>query len=253
MEDKQFRAWRRRDVLALAPAGIAAVAAVSRLAAWSVPLGLPLSAMGSAAEALRIAYVTDGYGTPGNDPKGEPPTSRLVDARALPAGDPELAAQGVRLSIRGGFDSSDAPARDLASISIDVDYRPFHNSVHHAWGFDAGPVPSMASPVRFAVPVAADTGLNLIVDVREDEAGEPRRYGVHLTTGSEPGLPKLRPGVYLLTWPHLQSGLLSAGARCYWCDQTASLVRRDWRQDRMVPARFPYLVLGVHRPIEGAA
>jgi hypothetical protein len=252
MEDKQFRAWRRREVLALAPAGVAAMAAVPRLAVGSAPLGLPLAATASTPEALRIAYVTRAEAPKGRATKDVPPAVRLVDARALPTGDPGLAAEDVRLSLRGGFDPSDA-LRDLASLSIDVDYRPFHDAVHHAWRFDAGPVPGIASPVGVTVPIAADTGLSLIVEVSEGETRESQRYRLHLTTGSEPGLPKLRPGVYLLTWPHLQSGLLSAGAGCYWCNQTESLVRRGWRQTRMVPAGIPHLVLEVERPNEGAA
>ena len=253
MNNRQCPEWRRRDFLALGSAGVAAtVVAGPRSAVWSAPLGLPVPAAGAFVEALSIAFVVGGEGP--EDPSVDAGTSlsRPVDARALPAGDPGLAAQGVRLSIAGGFDPWDASLRHLASVAIDVDFRPFQDNVHHAWYFDNGAMPSMAPPVSLTVPVAADAGLSLIFEFRKDAASDAQRDRLSLTAGTERGLPKLRQGLYLLTWSGHGAGPLSAWTGCYWCAESGSLLRRGWRREEMMPAGFPYLVLSVERATRAA-
>lgn len=254
MNIRQVPGWRRRDFLALGSAGVAAtVMAGSPPAAWSAPLGLPVPAEGGAGEALSIAFVAGGEGPRNPNAEAGTSLSRPVDARALPAGDPGLAGEGVRLSIAGGFDPWDASLRNPASLAIDVDFRPFQDNVHHAWYFDNGAIPSMAPPVSLAVPVAAEAGLRLIVESRKDAADDPRRDCLRLTPGTEPGQPKLRQGLYLLAWPDQGAGLLPVWTDCSWCAERGGLVRRDWRRKELVPAGFPYLVLSVERALLAAS
>lgn len=240
MKDSQSPKFRRRDVLALGPLGVAAASA-PRLTAWAAALGVPLTATAGEIETLRIAYVAGDRKTDVRDRMNAHSRSRLVDAKALPAGDPALAEVGVQLTIRGGFDPSGIQAQSIASLSIDVDFRPFQDCVYLAWRFDAGSLPGVSSPVSFPVSVTADSGLNLLVEVRQAAKKDPFRHSLRLTTGSEPGVGKLRSGNYLLVWPNFESAV----SDCYWCDQSYSLVRHDWRRGEAIPANVPHVVLSI--------
>ena len=184
----------------------------------------------------------------------------LIAAEALSVGDLRFARAGARVWIHGMFPLEDRrTCSGLDSLSIDVDFSPFHTTPFHAWHFQNASVPDCSSPSMFVVPIDKASGLTFSVEVTEvaDMRGEAPRQGgrqvrAQFTLGREPGKLKLRRGVYFIGLRSVRTGSLpawdkyqlrvtdmeNAGAKRY-------LFRFDRRQIKLVPADFVYLMLSV--------
>lgn len=233
--EKRTCLWPRREILALAPAGltVAALAKPGRAA----PCG-----DGRLTGPLAIGFA----------PRDERTTTNLLDATALPEGDGGFTQDGARITIRGVFDAPAVTGDDLTSLSISVDFSPFQPILYHAWGFERVPVPNLSGPVSLTVPIAAGSGLSLLVDMARPAGAEQVRLS--LAAGVGRGAPKLLQGAYILAWRNAKTGLLPDLARHQWHDAGAEVtggpgrvVRHDWRRDAFVPANFDHVVLTVDR------
>ena len=246
MDYKEFRELGRRKFLALGPAcALGSGLLSSKLAAAAGSLGRLAGA--NPQDAVSIGYwdgsealasfdglaptaeplVADA-GETSDDRAADagPERADLIAAEALGEGDPRFARKGAKVRIHGMFPIEAAPAEDLASLSLDVYFKPYHGAPFHAWGFVNGSLPSVCSPTAFTAPIAQVSGLNLCFEITD--AGERRGPSVdhadreapahgasasaesadptmtqvwtRFSLGREAGLPKLRRGVYLIAW-----------------------------------------------------
>lgn len=229
--------WPRREILALAPAGLTAAAFATP--GRAAPCG----------DRRRTGQLVTGFA-----PRGENARTKALDAATLPDGDESFARDGARITIQGVFNARPIAGDDVTALSISVDFSPFQPTVYHAWGFEREPVANMSGPVSLTVPIAAASGLSLLVDLARPTGAEqvPLRFAV----GEGQGTPKLRQGTYVLAWRNAKAGLLPDLANYQWQDADADgrgrLVRHDWRRGEWVPAAFDYVVLAVDRVDDGA-
>ncbi len=170
---------RRRDVLAYG-AGLALLPA----AGW--------------AERARAGHCHDlAIGFCDAPAGAEDAASPVVDAGRLAAGDARL-ARGVRLTVHGLTNDLDRlPALGVRSAELKVGFPTDGTDLpgveFRAWSYQLLPVAQLSSPVSFTVP--ADRGLALALEV---ETFGSQRFETVLSTGREPGAPKLRAGRYLI-------------------------------------------------------
>lgn len=78
----------------------------------------------------------------------------------------------------------------------------------YPWGVRAGAVRQVSPPIGFDVPLLADGGLELLLEVTDPSAksgrggkvrgASVRTYGARFTSRGEKGVPRLRRGLYLL-------------------------------------------------------
>jgi hypothetical protein len=78
----------------------------------------------------------------------------------------------------------------------------------YPWGVRAGTVRQVSPPIGFDVPLLADGGLELLLEVKDPSTkpirasklrtGSLRTYGARFTSQGEKGVPRLRRGLYLL-------------------------------------------------------
>lgn len=225
--------WRRREFLACGSAGLAASFLVA-------PHGTRAAEPLAAEPRFALAYVA------GSDlPRDETDAPlRLVRAAALPAGDAAFARHGAQLAIEGRLPVGHRPGRGLESLAIDLDHRPFSDIVLHLWRIDARPVLNLSRPVGLTVPVDAETGL--VLSVALGARGATSRTALRFGTGQEPGLPKLRRGTYVMSWPEDLDGPEPALGACRWnAPSIDGLARYDRRQEAWVPVDFPYVTLSL--------
>ncbi len=249
MDYKEFLELGRRELLALGPAfaltsgllssKLAAAAGPLRRLAGPNPQDLVSIGYWDGSEALASfdglaptaePLVADAGETSGDRAAdAEPERADLIAAEALGEGDPRFARKGAKIQIHGMFPVEDAPAEDLASLSLDVYFKPYHGTPFHAWGFVNGALPSSCSPTAFTAPIAQVSGLNLCFEINDaaDRHGQrvdhaDREAPAHgasasaepsgsadpstiqvwtrFSLGREAGLVKLRRGVYLISW-----------------------------------------------------
>lgn len=206
---------RRREFLAIAPAGALASGTLSAGTALAGPCGAgglhavhdDVSPVGLGFwEGSGAAAVGEGFELPAGDHpeialQGDQEVPRLAsavfDARALPAGDPRFLLGPARLRVLGLIAGVSPVAPALPSLSLRVLSDPERDYGHDLWSFQNGAVPSASSPIEVTVPVQRSDGLHLAVAVTSPE-GE-RAAGLRLSLGIGAG-PKLRRGLYLLSW-----------------------------------------------------
>ncbi|MEM7221471.1 MAG: hypothetical protein AAF495_00740 [Pseudomonadota bacterium] len=253
MSDDRF-ILRRRDLLALAPACAVTAGLASSPAAADCLFGhgskkLSL-AYWPASEALndlaQVRELAAPEASPSDETAAAPDTQELVPAEWLAGGDPALAGRGLRLRVHGLFGPEGQAQAGLADLSIVAHFTPYHEATAEVWRFEDGAC--ACSNSAMTMPVTAEQGLSLSFNVG-GESGEATRF----TLGGEGGLPKLRRGVYLVTWrgdggPSLPSwhrtGLLSEHPQAD--DDTPNVPHRLRLADRRNPSRSfgqPYLVL----------
>ncbi len=166
---------RRRDVLAFG-AGLALLPSVS----W--------------AARKRCGSLAIGYCRPTPaDAEAVP----VVNAGRLTAGEAGL-AHDVRLTVHGLLGDLDRlPSLGVRSAELKVGFpadRADSSALEfRAWSYRLLPFAQFGSPVSFTVP--ADLGLALALEV---ESLGSQRFETVLSTGREPGAPKLRAGRYLI-------------------------------------------------------
>lgn len=78
----------------------------------------------------------------------------------------------------------------------------------YPWGVRSGTVRQVSPPIGFDVPLLADGGLELLLEVKDasprlaratrPRVGALRTYGARFTSQGEKGVPRLRRGIYLL-------------------------------------------------------
>ncbi len=140
----------------------------------------------------------------------------LIPAETLDRGDPRFARAGARVRLHGMFPVEDRPAVDLASLSLEVSFEPFHDTMFHAWGFENGALPCVRPGTAFTVPIDRASGLTLAFDIADSRAqrgeetlaaGSPEdpksgttRVVTRFSLGREPQTAKLRRGVYFVAW-----------------------------------------------------
>ncbi len=224
MHNTKFLTIRRRELLAFAPAcALTSGLWHSRLAAAAEPLqGLTpadprdLLTVGYWQGSAALARL-DGlrYATQAPDADDAPERADLIAAEALDRGDPRFARAGARVRLHGMFPVEDRPD-DLASLSLDVPFEPFHDAIFHAWGFENGTPPCAWPGTAFTVPIDGASGLTLIFDIAETgerrgqeasptgssevpEAGTTRVV-TRFSLGRERQTAKLRRGVYVVAW-----------------------------------------------------
>ncbi len=169
---------RRRDVLA-ASAGLALLPAVT----W--------------ARSERHGGLAVGFCRAAPD-GAEDASVPVVAAGRLAAGETRLAHRSVRLTVHGLLgDTRRLPALGLRSAELRVGFPAAGveaaEAEYRAWSYQLLPFEQRSSPISLAVPV--DRGLALAL---ETESFGSERLEAVLSTGREPGVPKLRAGRYLI-------------------------------------------------------
>lgn len=116
----------------------------------------------------------------------------LVPAETMMSGDANFAKYGARVTVHGPL--SEETDRRLPAMVMKAHFRPHHDAVHAAWGYQ-DPEMSGAQPgTAFTVPVDAATGLRLSLEVG------PAVAEAHFDLGDAPRQAKLRRGAYLMSW-----------------------------------------------------
>ena len=198
----------RRELLTLGSAcALTAGLTGSRSAAAAVDCWL-----GRDHRSLSLAYWPESERLPGFDGLSEltevlsaedeedlprPTFGQLVAADQLTAGDSSFARTGVRLRIHGLYGKAPAALEALPSLAVDLHFRPFHDTVVHAWRFESGDQPCPCPPTALAVPVTEAEGLNLSFTLGD---GADMAPATRFSLGREGGSAKLRRGVYLARW-----------------------------------------------------
>ncbi len=170
--------WRRRDFL-LAGASLAFF--------QSVPHRRPPSS------EMRLAL---GYCP--EISKSEVTRPTLIAPESLASGEAELATKGARMTIHGLLGKSAGLIKQgIRSMEIRVGFPTWeadHSKVaFKAWSYDLLPIEQAASANSFTVPI--DTSLSLELDL---ETLGLERFETELVIGDDLGLPKLRPGHYVI-------------------------------------------------------
>lgn len=129
----------------------------------------------------------------------EPARADLINAESLSRGDPRFARSGARVRILGMVPNDERKVGNLASLSIDLHSRPYHDVPYRAWSFENAALPSIGLANGFTVPIDASHGMTLAFGIGGDD-GEQRKIVTRLTLGGEGGTAKLRRGVYLISW-----------------------------------------------------
>ncbi len=247
--------FRRREFLAIAPAGALASGALSAGTAFAGPCGAGRVHTADRATRLPVAL---GYweGSDAVEPDSDPfeltadggqeieirddarvPRlgSALFDAASLPAGDPRFLLGPARVRILGLMTGDAGIDRGTPSLTLRVKSDPARDYVHDAWSFQNGDLPSISSPVAVTVPVDRTDGLHLAIAVASAEA--EREELVRLSLGIGAG-PKLRRGLYLLSW----------GARAVpaWRDYGLAAVEPEQPEDD--PASYRLVGRGLLQP-----
>lgn len=196
----------------------------------------------------------------------------VVPADRLASGDPRFAETGARLAVKGTFEAEHSMFRPaLESLAIDVLFDPVPGGVPetvacHAWSLTRNPVTSASAAVTLQLPVDRSTGVGMTVArsnrapglagrvfqtaVRGSRTVEPTRWtqSARWTLASEPGVPRLRRGVYFVAcadrpgraapeWESYQF------APCDGAGGPSMLVRRG--AGGFEPADFDYVVVAV--------
>lgn len=233
MHDTKFLAIRRRGFLALVPAcaltsglwpsHLAAAEYLQRLTPADpgdvLTVGYwPGSAALARLDGLRYATEAADPDDATRDPATDSELERadLIPAETLDRGDPRFARAGARVRLHGMFPVEDRPADDLASLSLDVSFQPFHDTMFHAWGFENGALPCVRPGTAFTVPIDGASGLTLAFDIAEtgercgqetsptgsseDPKAGTTRVVTRFSLGREPQTAKLRRGVYFVAW-----------------------------------------------------
>ena len=164
---------QRRDFLRLASGGAMALATWPPADSIASVLASAPAAPGS---APAVAYRSEW-------------SARSIDARRLPAGDPVLGAEGVRLSV---FGLAPEHVGWSGRASLDVRF-PCEATevVYHAWAVDDASATGTPAVSSFPVPIGCN-GLEL------EATWEGEKLSVRLSTADGPEAPKLRTGIYLL-------------------------------------------------------
>lgn len=127
--------------------------------------------------------------------------ARLVPAEALAQGDGRFAGRDARVTVHGFL--TDAP-HDLPRMRMQVGFRPYHGLQSVVWGYEGSSICCAQPASMFTVPIHADSGLQLSLDVSVRGSGSSLPVEAVFSPGSAPDQLKLRRGVYLLSW-HLPS------------------------------------------------
>ena len=198
----------------------------------------------------------------------EPCCHRIVDAAAMREGDPRFAKRGARVTIHGLFLAGGARRDDLCAMSLFVHAGPSRRVPFLAWGCDSAIASNAGSPNVFRVAVEKTSGLSVSFDVAEpgrlaardrsplDADSCQDHLVTHFAIDDARGKPKLRRGVYLLSW----SG---SGSLPRWENYEMEVVRPVRAEDAMDEAtglfsrlarrrsrtsssrEFPYLLVSV--------
>ena len=165
-----------------------------------------------------LSHTADGLlanarSAPGNSASCTSPIcQRLVDAAEMAAGEPRFARKGATVRIHGLFYADGVRLERQTSMAMYVHGGSPDAPAFYAWGFDGRAVSPASQPTQFDVPVGTDSGLNLSFEFNGASAVQERGltpehrgfFEDHVVVGlaldSTPGRPKLRRGIYLLTW-----------------------------------------------------
>jgi hypothetical protein len=133
--------------------------------------------------------------------------SSIIDPVSIAAGDARLVAEGALFKILGlqPFNKPESLAT-LDWMTIDVVYADHPGVPFLAWTYRSDPVPQESAPYSVRVPVSL-AGMQLLVSYRMANGAGPVQYTVRLVAGTESGLPKLKPGTYLLALPGADQSL----------------------------------------------
>ncbi|HEV7670783.1 MAG TPA: twin-arginine translocation signal domain-containing protein [Thermoanaerobaculia bacterium] len=206
--------WSRRDFLALSSVGLLAAALPD--VAWGQTEGkgvLPLSVgfVDGSEFFPNLKRLPRAVRRPGLEVDTQA-GFHIVPADSLWAGDGELYGRSLRIAIRGLYPPGaiDGKQRELLPLSADLDvifpsYDPIDDRPNRfaAWSFRRRGGWNPSPPLRFEFEHAQESPLELTVVVK-DAAGVVSSFATRFTIDQEPGMPRLRRGLYLLG--------LSAGA-----------------------------------------
>lgn len=169
-------------------------------------------------------------------------SATLVDARRLMSGDPEFIGRHARVTLHGMFVEPDTSLTDLPSLSIHMGGGEAPR--FHAWSFDSGVVARVSSPVSLQVPVSAE-GIHL--GIRTDDGS----IDTSLCTGTALFSPKLRRGIYLLSWARSTSASLSRGQGLSWTPAENGAIRTRLSSSSKRSQRLAHVLLSVDSLDEG--
>jgi hypothetical protein len=121
--------------------------------------------------------------------------TRLAPASDGGQGDAGLAAEGARIQLWLPDDDVSAWGA-LQSVRFDVCLNPA-GPPFHVWSYEAREVPYRGSPVTFGVPSGMDLLLQLHTAGR---SAQMQTTSIRFTSGDEPGVAKLRQGIYVVAF-----------------------------------------------------
>ena len=116
-----------------------------------------------------------------------------MSADRLAAGEPSLEGD-LRVTVHGLLgDVRRLPSLGVRSAELKVGFPASPGAEFRAWSYSLLPVLQLGPSISFTVPI--DGGLSLAL---ETETFGSERFETVLSTGREPGVPKLRAGRYLI-------------------------------------------------------
>jgi len=128
----------------------------------------------------------------------------VVPAERLTNGDLGLEAQGVCLRFHGIQFPEGWASESLEVLTVDLEMQVGDSAAEtipwHLWTYSNQEVLNVSGEVRANVPLRPDGSLRFSVTV-QSRSEPPQQYQIKLTTGSEPGIPKLRTGTYCVSVP----------------------------------------------------
>lgn len=209
LEAPVLREFDRRRLLMLGGSSLIALAGARRLSASEAPRAL---------EQTSIAELDVGY-LSGSDSGADlscaerfllenPDSSRIVNAKSLSRGDPGLAVRDAMLTLfHWGGSSRCHGALTGRRVDLNLHYDTAVGPVEFAlWHYREKGLVDAGSAIQVRVPLDPKSGLTISADAWRGGAstggpddGPPRRSAATLIPGFQPGRPKLRRGVYLLS------------------------------------------------------
>lgn len=176
-----------------------------------------------------------------------------LPALALAEGDPLFGSVGAKVHLQGVIPAGEQ-GYPRASITVWVDFIPFHDGRWIAWRYENRAALNIGGPVSFTAPISLDYGLNLRIRYAEysptsDPTGPSAwETPVRLDPGRRRGEAKLRRGVYAFP---LAPGNLEA-----WPGRPLYLIPVEHPGGRprislshhpadFIPVAFPHALLGI--------
>lgn len=198
--------WSRREFLAYSSVGVLA-ASLPRLALSQERKAAPLSVgyIDGSEDLRSLKRLPRSVRRPGLEADAQSGL-RVVPADSLWAGDGDLYGRPLRIAIRGLYPpvAIEGAQRELLPLIANLDvifpsFDPIEKRPNRfaAWSFRRSGGWNPSPPLRFGFEHAEESPLEVAIAV-QDAVGGVANLATRFTIDSEPGMPRLRRGLYLL-------------------------------------------------------